>query len=207
MTKLQEEFCQQWLDESKSIVDPRFNQGHEKLPFWVLSLWIQVSKIRQKQEDWREAYTCVVEETRNPVIAAEFPNAQCFFGARGWDADIEDNGNKLTVHAVAQLLCRQQLFCKVTELMVQNLQERLAAARTKHPHHVIASSRLYTIFDLERTKFHQKESLPKTLKRLVDQVEIDPKLIFWLPVLHSNHQVVVQVDFGKRVISYGIWLA
>ena len=165
LTKLQEEFCQQWLDGSKSIVDPRFNQGHEKLPFWVLSLWIQVSKIRQKQEDWREAYTCVVEETRNPVIAAEFPNAQCFFGARGWDADIEDNGNKLTAHAVAQLLCRQQLFCEVTELMVQNLQERLAAARTKHPHHVIASSRLYTIFDLERTKFHQKESLPKTLQR------------------------------------------
>ena len=136
-------------------------------------------------------------------------NSKCtmFFGARGWDADIKDNGNKLIAHAVAQLLCRQQFFCEVTELMVQNLQERLAAARTKHPHHVIASSCLYTIFDLERTKFHQKESLLKTLKRLVDQVEIDPQLILWLPMLHSNHQVVVQVDFGKRVISYGMWLA
>jgi hypothetical protein len=205
LTKLQEEFCQRWLDGSKSMVDPRFNHGHEKLPFWVLSLWIHGSKIRRKQEDWREAYTRVVEETQNPVIAAEFPNAQCFFGVRGWDADIKDNGNELTTHAVAQLLCRRQLFCEVTELMVENLQQRLAAMGTKHPHHIIASSRLYTIFDLERTKFCQKDSLPKTLKQLVDQVDMDPQLVLWLPVLHSNHQVVIQVDFGKRVISYGMW--
>jgi hypothetical protein len=123
---------------------------------------------------------------------------------RGWDADIEDSGNDLTVHSLAQLLCRQQLFCEVTELMIQSLQQRLAITGTKHPHHVIASSRLYTVFDLERTKFRQKDSLPKTLKRLVDQVEMDPQLVLWLPVLHSSHQVVIQVDFGKRVISYGM---
>lgn len=40
--ELEREFGQQWLDGKRSIVDPRYNQGHDGYPFWVLTVWREI---------------------------------------------------------------------------------------------------------------------------------------------------------------------
>lgn len=65
------------------------------------------------------------------------------------------------------------------------------------------TSCMYTVFESAKFKL-SKDSLPKTLKHLVDHVKKNSQTILWLPVLHSNHQVVIKVVFAVRVISYGL---
>ena len=59
LDQLEGAFGQQWFDGAKSIHDPRYNQGRDHLPLWVLMLWRTLHNLIKRQQNWREAYQCV----------------------------------------------------------------------------------------------------------------------------------------------------
>ena len=83
INKLDDEFGQQWLDGKRSIVDPRYN---DRYPFWVLTVWREISSLIKKQKDWREAYTCVVQEMKGDIVSQVYPAVNSFLGSRGWNS-------------------------------------------------------------------------------------------------------------------------
>ena len=53
---LQNAFGQAWFNGSKSVVDSRFNNGKDRFPLWVITLWLQLSKLSSSQADWKRTY-------------------------------------------------------------------------------------------------------------------------------------------------------
>jgi hypothetical protein len=207
LEKLTEVFGQQWLDGKKSLVDPRYSKGLKNLPMWSLSVWKYMSATIKKQRDWREALTCVSEEMERGskgLFVEEHLQVDKFFGYFGWDSKVTHGGFTFTTHTFAQLLCKRELSCDVTQAMVHILSTRLDENRGQFPHHIIAGSRLYTVLELASARNHfRKNTVPDSLKLIEKAVSEDPNAILWLPVLHSQHEVVIQIDFGTRTVNYG----
>ena len=54
--QLLNDFGQAWLDGAKSVVDPRFNDGHDRLPLWTLLAWKRMVVLIKEQEKWATSY-------------------------------------------------------------------------------------------------------------------------------------------------------
>ncbi|KAJ7575510.1 hypothetical protein C8J56DRAFT_1113917 [Mycena floridula] len=47
------------------------------------------------------------------------------------------------------------------------------------------------------------DDLPSTLQNIEQEVILKPKLKLWFSALHSQHEVTLCIDFGKKTIAYG----
>ncbi len=48
---LEQDFGQMWLDGAQSIIDPRFNDGRERLPLWMVGFWREMANIVRDQDN------------------------------------------------------------------------------------------------------------------------------------------------------------
>jgi hypothetical protein len=111
--ELEREFGQQWLDGKRSIVGPRYNQGHDGYPFWVLTVWRDILSMINKQKDWREAYTCIAREIKGEIVLQVYPDVEDLLGSRGWNSEIKLQAWFITfvpgvvhvIHRVKMWLC------------------------------------------------------------------------------------------------------
>lgn len=45
---------QAWFDGAKSVVDPRYNNGNDRLPLWVIGFWKQTTMNSKTKEEWEK---------------------------------------------------------------------------------------------------------------------------------------------------------
>ena len=204
LDQLEGAFGQKWFDGAKSIRDPRYNQGRDQLPLWVLTLWRTLHNLIKDQQNWREAYQYVSNWTKSPVVATKFPTPESVFGSRGWNADVMHGGFVFTTVKFAQLLQNRQLCDDITQVMTHRLQSRLETQGDKGRGHLIVASRFYLVLEaLTRPKFKNSEKLPLSLAAVEEAVQQNPDLKLWFPVLHRQHEVAVCIDFKARTLVYG----
>lgn len=193
---------QEWFDGSKSLVDPRYNQGKERFPFWILTLWRRITSMAEKQRDWGEAVEFLKKE-----VVEERGAVRDTLGGVGWDSKIQYGGFTFTTHRFAQLLSRCQLYDDVTQVMINHLQARLEKTRDKSLHHIIAASTFYISLEaFANTKDSGKGKVPSSVLAVEFSIKNEGKTHLWYPVLHSSHEVAIEINFGKRTIAYGKWL-
>jgi hypothetical protein len=65
----------------------------------------------KKQKDWREAYTCVVQEMKGDIVSQVYPTVESFLGSRGWNSEIEIGGLEFNSHTFAHLPRYYSLSC------------------------------------------------------------------------------------------------
>ncbi|KAJ7798110.1 hypothetical protein B0H14DRAFT_2618186 [Mycena olivaceomarginata] len=63
---LLQQFGQFWLDGKKAIVDPRFNNGADRFPLWVLTLWARMGQTCDAQNQWCRAITFLQTRLTHP---------------------------------------------------------------------------------------------------------------------------------------------
>lgn len=61
LVKLQNEAQKAWLDGCKSVSDPRYNDGRDRLPFYAITFWRQIRPHIEHQAKWKEASKWVTE--------------------------------------------------------------------------------------------------------------------------------------------------
>lgn len=187
---------QEWFDGCKSIVDPRYNQGTERLPFWILSLWRRFASMAEKQSDWKEAVDFWAKE-----IVEEWGTV---LGGVGWNSKLQYGGFVFTTHRFAQLLSRRQLCDDVTQVMIDHLRDRLEKTSEKSSQHIIAPSRFYLSLEaLANQTQHNKGKIPSPLMAVENMVKNEGRTHLWYPVLHSSHEVAIRINFKQRTIAYG----
>jgi hypothetical protein len=54
--QLLDDFGQAWLDGAKSVVDPRFNDGCDRLPLWTILAWKRMAVLIKEREKWAMSY-------------------------------------------------------------------------------------------------------------------------------------------------------
>lgn len=190
---------QEWLNGCRSLVDPRYNKGAERFPFWILTLWRRVKSMAEKQEDWKVAVEFLVDE-----VVEERGAVKEILGGVGWDSELKSGGFTFTTHRFAQLLSKNQLCDDVTQVMIDHLQERLEKTSHEFSQDIIATSRFYMSLEaLANPKRNKKDKVPALILAVEDTIKNEGKTHLWYPVLHSSHEVVIQINFEQRTIAYG----
>ena len=62
VTTLDQAFGQAWFDGAKSIIDPRFNNGTERLPLWILTFWRDMDHVSRSQLTWKRSISWLDKE-------------------------------------------------------------------------------------------------------------------------------------------------
>ncbi|KAJ7587623.1 hypothetical protein C8J56DRAFT_1081916 [Mycena floridula] len=72
--------------------------------------------------------------------------------------------------------------------------------------HILGASRFYTVLAVAakpNRNLKKFDNLPSTLQNIEQEVISKPKLKLWFSALHSQHEVALCIDFGKKTIAYG----
>jgi len=202
LNTLYNEFGQYWLDGFKSIVDPRY-KTKESMPLYTLTLWRSISNILEGQEQWKSILARVQSQLDNsPSLRSRFKSVDNIIGSIGWSSTfrIVSNRNTYNVRAFAPLLQDAMLGDDITEAMVTTIQSRLRDHQVYQKTHFVPASRFHLV--LKKAAEEKRFNLD-ALREIDGMVKRCPDLLLWMAVLHNMHEVVIQVDFGKRTIAIG----
>ncbi|KAJ6600108.1 hypothetical protein B0H10DRAFT_2196455 [Mycena sp. CBHHK59/15] len=92
---------QAWLNGAKSVIDPRYNEGADRFPLWVLTYWMEMACTVGHQSNWKRSIAwlenehkkCKEEHTR-----AAIEEARATLKTLGWNAPSASGSKKLRQH-------------------------------------------------------------------------------------------------------------
>ncbi|KAL1751197.1 hypothetical protein FB107DRAFT_222515 [Schizophyllum commune] len=79
---------QAWFDGKKSIIDWRFNDGRDRLPFWAISFWYLIADVSKKQAAWKRGLEWVNGlrvAVEDDVTCGRAEEAFAELSVLGWD--------------------------------------------------------------------------------------------------------------------------
>ena len=125
LVDLDKSFGQQWFDGAQSICDPRFNNGTERLPLWVLTLWKELARIVGAQAVWRKSEEWLNREARHGGEgAASMKTAIMLLTSIRWDAPVSALGSSTTTAEFSRLLRTEWISDELLNMMMEDLSFR-----------------------------------------------------------------------------------
>ncbi|RXW14026.1 hypothetical protein EST38_g11828 [Candolleomyces aberdarensis] len=55
VNELEKASSQAWLDGNRSVSDPRYNNGEDRMPLWLVSFWKSLMNVVEEQDEWKAA--------------------------------------------------------------------------------------------------------------------------------------------------------
>lgn len=196
LKNLDEAAGQMWLDGADSIVDPRFNNGAERFPLWVLSLWKEVEKMIQHQKLWRQS-VCWLGSITHPMDTVL--QVKSLVGRLPWNHPLSSGGE--TTLKFAGFLGVSWLSDEQINMMVNVLQSRLDTE--EHTECTLIEPLAFS-WELRSVGkgWKELESSPYLL-RLARRVE-DGVTTIWFPMnVGEVHWIAGKVDFENHTFAYG----
>jgi hypothetical protein len=187
---------QVWLDGGRSIVDPRFNNGTERFPFWVLSLWNEAQKSIQYQNEWRRSDRWLSSITHPAEVVSQ---AKGIVGRISWNEPLYLRG--ATSLDLMGFLGTPWLSDVQIDMMIDILNERM-----KTEEHAEGAAIESTVFSQEITLVARgsKKSMSKYLSRLANQIQGKHMKTLWFPIhINNSHWITGRVDFERRAFAFG----
>ncbi|KAJ3859861.1 hypothetical protein EV359DRAFT_85928 [Lentinula novae-zelandiae] len=124
LTRLYGDFGQFWLNGARSIRDPRFNSGKERLPLWVLTAWHDMVNFAETQSSLEKAYRSLQELIKQKPVANHFPTVDSVFRNVKWNQSFKHGGVTISAYEFAPLLRQVMLSDTVTQVWVPVLREK-----------------------------------------------------------------------------------
>jgi hypothetical protein len=198
---------QAWLDGAKSLIDPRINNGQDRLPLWVITYWKHVNTLVEKQKKWKstlgwlenEKGRAGCEHDRDELIRI----ATNLFNSLEWDSEMKYVHHSLLTIELARFLGTLWLSDNHINMMVEELtmQQTFETSKWVQIATLSFADQVGRVGDA-----HGAIALSK--KKVFHQYETDAKegrlekLYFPLHV-NANHWIAGVVDFGHKRIVFG----
>ena len=194
LENLEKAIGQMWFDGASSIVDPRFNNGTERFPLWVLSLWVDMKKVVEHQKRWKLAVRWLELTTYPEGIVIQ---AKRLIERLSWNEPLHFSG--ASTLEFAGFLGVSWLSDTQIDMMVNVLQNRM-----KTEEHIggVLIEPLTLSWELASVgKGWNKPLVSLYLSRLADQIEAGITTI-WFPIcVNENHWIAGRVDFKNYTFA------
>jgi hypothetical protein len=217
VTRLIKEKCvgQFFLDGYCSFVDPRFNEGKDRFPFWVLTFFLLVHDVREVQDHWRNAIKFVEKilakptDGVNPGVCAAAEEVLKSLGNIGWNEKLGKSGELSS--ELATFLSAGWLKSSHIELQVLYLQERLQQ-QPVHGRRIGIASLAFTNRLVQSgisKEFDSKDLPTDDIMRKAEAHVLTNKLdeIYMPAHLSTQHWIVLAADFKAGTMRFGIELS
>ncbi|KAF9784786.1 hypothetical protein BJ322DRAFT_1196341 [Thelephora terrestris] len=194
-------FGQKWFDGAASIVDPRFNNGTERFPLWVMSLWKETEKMIQHQKLWRSSVRWLESGTHPENVVAQ---AKDLINELPWNKSLRLGGT--TTLEFAGFLGASWLSDTQINMMIRVLQNRLKTDVDTGKEVLVEPIEFTWELEAVGRGFTDPGSSPYLL-RLAEQVQNGVTSI-WFPVnVNGCHWIAGKVDFEECTFAFGDSLA
>ncbi|KAJ6522433.1 hypothetical protein DFH09DRAFT_1421922 [Mycena vulgaris] len=173
---------QAWFDGAKSIVDPRFNDGHDRLPLCVLTFWKEMAGVSQDQIMWGKSHDWLKTELGKKTTP-----------------DVDRNA----LMAALALFELAMAFGHI-DMMMADLAARAAADKDLAGTVIIAPLHFSrAIQDGAKKKSYKKKDTP-LLSRYAEHIKnTEPAKLHFPLHIDGNHWIAGAIDFKKKLIGTG----
>ncbi|KIY43701.1 hypothetical protein FISHEDRAFT_52985 [Fistulina hepatica ATCC 64428] len=201
---LKQSFGQAWFDGKKSISDPRYNNGEDKLPFYVLTFWERMAATEELQRRWKyhakwlrkQAHQCT-----GSVLKA-------IYRAK----DILDSlGHNSTSPFLIQLAARTPTLMsflgeswfsgELIDMMMADFSIRVSAHCDLKDKVVIASLAFANEIASTKTSDYSSSKLLCCYAQLLAEGTIE-RLYFPVHV-RQNHWIAACINLKTKIVTYG----
>lgn len=198
LKNLNEAAGQMWFDGAVSIVDPRFNDGTERFPLWILTLWNEVATMIQHQKQWSLSVRWLGLVAHHKDIVAQAKN---LVGMLSWNGPLGPGGK--TTLELASFLGVSWLSDTQVDMMVEVLQSRLVTE--EYTEHTLVEPLAFSLELRNIGKGWKALEASPYLSRLASQIQ-DGVTAIWFPINLSNvHWIAGKVDFESHTFEFGEW--
>ena len=207
--KLHEALGQAWLDGAKSIVDPRFNNGQDRFPLWVISYWKHVSTLSAKQKRWKSAIQWLDNEMKKPDCSlqrkGELKSTLTLLDSLEWDSETKFVNQVISTIELSRLLGTLWLSDDHMNMMMEDL---TIEKKTRTLPSGVQIATLWFANQVGRVGTDPDTAAALSKNKVFQKYEEDAReerveqLYFPLHV-NENNWVAGLVDFARKRIMFG----
>ena len=205
---LEDSLGQAWFDGARSIIDWRYNDGQEYIPFWAVSYWRRIGVIITKQTIWLRAVRWVEKNLRSSqppddemdkALETVYP----MFDHLPWNGPLPYLRRNVTTVDLAPFLGTNWLNDDHINMMVEDLNSRVSVDETLRGKVIIAPLVFaHNLRVQQLTKGYIEK--PKYLDRIIQMVTSNRLERLYFPVnINENHWITAYINFDKHVFGYG----
>ena len=201
-------FGQAWLDGAKSVVDPRFNNGCNRLPLWTILAWKRMVVLIKEQEKWSMSYQWLEKQRSQGKQGSEtrrvVDEAIMALSTLPWKVEMKHCHRNTDTLCLSTLLGNGWLSDDHINMMMEEFSQEVESNPAMKATIIIASLGLAgEIRKNSKTGMYGRKEAPllRRYEKHIKEKGIE-KLVFPVHV-NDNHWIAAFVDFKAGKIGYG----
>ncbi|KAH7904197.1 hypothetical protein BJ138DRAFT_1107029, partial [Hygrophoropsis aurantiaca] len=201
LSKLYATSGQAWLDGAQSIIDPRYNEGRDRLPLWSVNLWRRLSLTIRAQSTWRNCDNWLANSARTAASTLTMASARDLFAALPWDADM---GGNCTTLEFTRFLGTAWISDELEDMMMTHLIERARRGLTATISVLVGGVAISEAVKRGALRMnYTKRGSPLLYRYEVQIISLGIRKLYFPLHVNGNHWIAIGIDFQEKAVSYG----
>ncbi|TFK77245.1 hypothetical protein BDN72DRAFT_953706 [Pluteus cervinus] len=208
LNQLDQRLGQAWFEGAKSISDPRYNNGRDRIPLWAITFWKTVARILSLREMWLASASWIVTEKKKVSIRdietfSAFQVADKRLTSMPWRSQLPYSRGLARTTDLTIYLSERWLSDDSINMMTTLLSQDFAISGCKE-HILIASLGVANeIMKNGPTGTYPIKNGAALLRRYEKYIQENRTEKLYFPANVGNHWIACCIDFERKVVSYG----
>ena len=206
LSQLEKSFGQAWFNGAKSVVDPRFNEGRDRLPLWIITYWREIAWCKELQSIWVASMSWLDrEESKGKTSLELIQNVRQLLGELSWNEKMSYCRGTTSTPELARFLGTAWLSDNHIDMMIEELVNVLEFDPKSKAKIANLSQFAEPIGRIhEKRESQRKKTLLERYEEEVKEGRLE-KLYFPLHVSNA-HWIAGMIDFKNRTFLFGTYL-
>ncbi|KAJ7433925.1 hypothetical protein B0H11DRAFT_1758325 [Mycena galericulata] len=204
LANLEKEAGQAWFDGCQSILDPRYNDGCDRFPLWVVTFWKDMGSLWRAQWTWQTSVGWVDGQLQKEDLAECDREAltvtKGLFETMGWNTKIWGDWTHLDL---AKILSWQWLSDDHIDMLMTDLSSRVAADPELAKTVLVAPLAFSEALKRAANKNYTKEDAPLLARYEAHIKKYGFKRLYFPNHINKNHWIAGRIDFDRKLIGTG----
>jgi len=209
LKSMEHAFSQAWFNGARSISDPRFNEGSDRLPLWVLTYWRKAITLKNMQNRWIKSNQWLNHEearSKDPEVKKMVLKVRQMFAQLEWNGRMKYYNNMTYTLELSRFLGTMWLSDDHIYMMMEEFTLELAklSGNIQIAHLSFASQISKVDATIQASaQVHYARSF---LGRLEDTIKSNSVEKLFFPVhINGNHWIAGMIDFKEKQLHFGAW--
>ena len=211
LAKLEKHLPQMWTDGMQSVVDPRYNNGCDRLPLGVVKFWAGMKGVIGEKETWLKSKRWLdrlVEELRDEKQQSEpeVKEAQGLLDKLEWRTSLRADEVVATNFIYTQLLGDEWIPGDIIQLMTNCIAEQLESSRNAD-RVMLGGPEFARAIEICAYETYDIRGHEACLAKYATKIKTDDtQHLYFAANVNQNHWIAIHINHKRREWEYGLWI-